>query len=231
MSAGVQSWILDGLPRTLGQARLLDAFLADKGTPLNLVVNLDVPDRVILDRIESECRPACPPRHIHTPSNRSLINHQFTTSRSLITVWGDLDTDRWIHRPSGRVYNTTFNPPKIPGKDDITGEPLTKRIDDDPVSIRFPPLSSCHLQQLSDSSPLSPPFSIPFEQSVFAKRLTAYYRENLPIVDYFSELDRRQSGGGIPEKLVTLQGETSDEIWPKLERVLGERFPGLGSRG
>ncbi|KAJ9199730.1 hypothetical protein DTO164E3_85 [Paecilomyces variotii] len=37
---------------------------------------------------------------------------------------------RWIHAQSGRVYNTEFNPPKVPGKDDITGEPLTQRDDD-----------------------------------------------------------------------------------------------------
>jgi adenylate kinase len=37
---------------------------------------------------------------------------------------------RWVHAPSGRVYNTQFNPPKVPGKDDITGEPLTQRDDD-----------------------------------------------------------------------------------------------------
>lgn len=38
---------------------------------------------------------------------------------------------RWVHAPSGRVYNTDFNAPKVPGKDDVTGEPLTKRADDD----------------------------------------------------------------------------------------------------
>lgn len=37
---------------------------------------------------------------------------------------------RWVHEPSGRVYNTDFNAPKVPGKDDITGEPLTQREDD-----------------------------------------------------------------------------------------------------
>ncbi|KAJ5803583.1 Adenylate kinase 2 [Penicillium pulvis] len=37
---------------------------------------------------------------------------------------------RWVHEPSGRVYNTDFHPPKVPGKDDITGEPLTQRQDD-----------------------------------------------------------------------------------------------------
>ncbi|KAK1690148.1 adenylate kinase [Colletotrichum godetiae] len=37
---------------------------------------------------------------------------------------------RWVHEPSGRVYNTSFNAPMIPGKDDVTGEPLTQRPDD-----------------------------------------------------------------------------------------------------
>ncbi|KAI2603853.1 adenylate kinase [Hypoxylon fragiforme] len=37
---------------------------------------------------------------------------------------------RWVHEPSGRVYNTTFNTPKVAGYDDITGEPLVQRVDD-----------------------------------------------------------------------------------------------------
>ncbi|KAI0664771.1 ADK-domain-containing protein [Cubamyces menziesii] len=85
-------WILDGFPRTLGQGKLLDAHLHTKGTPLSLIVNLDVPDDVILGRI----------------------------------------SDRWVHLPSGRVYNLSYNPPKVPGHDDETGEPLTKRPDDNP---------------------------------------------------------------------------------------------------
>ena len=38
--------------------------------------------------------------------------------------------DRWVHAPSGRVYNLGFNKPKVDGKDDETGEKLTKRDDD-----------------------------------------------------------------------------------------------------
>lgn len=41
-------------------------------------------------------------------------------------------TDRWIHIPSGRVYNLSYNPPRVAGLDDITGEPLSKRPDDTP---------------------------------------------------------------------------------------------------
>lgn len=79
------SFILDGFPRTAGQATQLDALI-----PMNLVVSLRTPASVILERIAG----------------------------------------RWVHAPSGRVYNTTFNPPKVAGKDDVTGEPLTKRADD-----------------------------------------------------------------------------------------------------
>ncbi|CAH0396160.1 unnamed protein product [Bemisia tabaci] len=43
---------------------------------------------------------------------------------------------RWIHAPSGRVYNLDFNPPKEPGLDDVTGEKLTQRSDDTPESVR-----------------------------------------------------------------------------------------------
>ena len=35
-----------------------------------------------------------------------------------------------MHAPSGRVYNTGFNKPRMEGKDDVTGDALTKREDD-----------------------------------------------------------------------------------------------------
>lgn len=37
---------------------------------------------------------------------------------------------RRVHQPSGRSYHIRFNPPKVPGKDDVTGEPLSQRDDD-----------------------------------------------------------------------------------------------------
>ncbi|KAK1136766.1 hypothetical protein K0M31_001303 [Melipona bicolor] len=78
-----------GFPRTLIQAEKLQ-----KMHSVNLVLYLDVPVKVILDRVQN----------------------------------------RWVHLPSGRVYNVGFNSPKVPGKDDVTGEPLSKR-DDDKVEI------------------------------------------------------------------------------------------------
>ncbi|XP_012339310.1 GTP:AMP phosphotransferase AK3, mitochondrial isoform X2 [Apis florea] len=86
---GSQNWLLDGFPRTLTQAEKLQ-----KIHPINLVLYLDVPFEVILNRVKN----------------------------------------RWVHLPSGRVYNIGFNSPKVPGKDDVTGEPLSKR-DDDKIEI------------------------------------------------------------------------------------------------
>lgn len=85
------SFLLDGFPRTAGQASQLD-----KLVPINLAVSIKTPFDVILERISG----------------------------------------RWVHESSGRVYNTTFNPPKVAGHDDITGEPLVKRADDDEETYR-----------------------------------------------------------------------------------------------
>ncbi|XP_042012746.1 adenylate kinase 4-like isoform X2 [Salvia splendens] len=39
-------------------------------------------------------------------------------------------TGRWIHPSSGRTYHSKFAPPKVPGVDDVSGEPLVQRKDD-----------------------------------------------------------------------------------------------------
>lgn len=83
-------FILDGFPRTLEQAKLLDEVLAKDSIKIDLVINLTIPDELLVKRI----------------------------------------TGRLIHSASGRSYNIYFNPPKVEGLDDETGEPLTKRGDD-----------------------------------------------------------------------------------------------------
>lgn len=54
-------------------------------------------------------------------------------------------TGRWIHAASGRSYHTKFAPPRTPGKDDITGEPLMQRKDDNAETLRSR-LSAFHAQ-------------------------------------------------------------------------------------
>lgn len=90
-----KGFILDGFPRTVPQARMLDTILAEEGVSIDAVINLSVDDSVLLKRVEG----------------------------------------RLIHAPSGRSYNIYFNPPKVEGKDDITGEPLMKRKDDNAAQL------------------------------------------------------------------------------------------------
>jgi len=94
------SWLLDGFPRSLGQAQALDAWLEQRSLSLTGVMHIDVdPD----------------------------------------LIWNERIKDRRVHEPSGRVYHLKFNPPKVSGKDDVTGEPLTVRRDDveETVKKRF----------------------------------------------------------------------------------------------
>ncbi|PCJ20922.1 MAG: adenylate kinase [Gammaproteobacteria bacterium] len=43
---------------------------------------------------------------------------------------------RRVHEASGRVYHVEFNPPKVEGLDDATGEPLIQREDDQEQTIK-----------------------------------------------------------------------------------------------
>ena len=45
-------------------------------------------------------------------------------------------TGRWTHQASGRTYHVKHNPPRVPGIDDVTGEPLIQRPDDTEEAIR-----------------------------------------------------------------------------------------------
>ncbi len=43
---------------------------------------------------------------------------------------------RRVHPASGRTYHLIFNPPKVPGKDDVTGEELVQREDDKEATVK-----------------------------------------------------------------------------------------------
>ena len=43
---------------------------------------------------------------------------------------------RRVHLASGRTYHVKFNPPKVEGRDDVTGEPLIQREDDREATVR-----------------------------------------------------------------------------------------------
>jgi adenylate kinase len=43
---------------------------------------------------------------------------------------------RRVHLASGRTYHVKFNPPKVEGRDDVTGEPLILRADDEEATVK-----------------------------------------------------------------------------------------------
>lgn len=59
-------------------------------------------------------------------------------------------TGRLFHKPSGRSYHEEFYPPQVEMTDDVTGEPLVRRSDDTPESLKKR-LESYHKQ----TSPLA----------------------------------------------------------------------------
>ena len=79
-------FLFDGFPRTLPQA---DA-MKTAGVKLDYVLEIDVPDSAIIERMSG----------------------------------------RRVHVASGRTYHLRFNPPKVDGRDDVTGEELIQRVDD-----------------------------------------------------------------------------------------------------
>jgi adenylate kinase len=48
----------------------------------------------------------------------------------------DRMSGRRVHPASGRTYHIKFNPPKVAGKDDVTGEDLIQRDDDKEATVR-----------------------------------------------------------------------------------------------
>jgi adenylate kinase len=85
-------FLFDGFPRTIPQA---DA-MKQAGVKLDLVLEIDVPDESIIERMSG----------------------------------------RRVHVASGRTYHVKFNPPKVAGKDDVTGEDLIQRADDEEATVR-----------------------------------------------------------------------------------------------
>jgi adenylate kinase len=85
-------FLFDGFPRTIPQAEAMKK----AGVKLDVVLEIDVPDASIIERMSG----------------------------------------RRTHPASGRTYHVRFNPPKVAGIDDVTGEPLIQREDDKEETVR-----------------------------------------------------------------------------------------------
>jgi len=87
-----RGFLFDGFPRTIAQAEAMKT----AGVKLDVVLEVDVPDAAIVERMSG----------------------------------------RRVHPASGRTYHVRFNPPKVAGKDDATGEDLIQRDDDREETVR-----------------------------------------------------------------------------------------------
>jgi adenylate kinase len=72
---------------------------------------------------------------------------------------------RRVHPASGRTYHVEFNPPKVAGQDDVTGEPLIQRPDDNEETVKrriatyhaeTKPLVNYYLQWAESRDPRAP---------------------------------------------------------------------------
>lgn len=95
--------------------------LAERKQAIDHAIELKIPDALLISRITG--------RLIHPASGRSY--HKECTSPSLPFL--HLCT---THLTNGLPYFFTVNPPKKPMTDDITGEPLIQRSDDNVGTLR-----------------------------------------------------------------------------------------------
>ena len=118
------------------------------GTPLGLEAKavMDagqlVSDAVIIDLVKERLQqPDCAKGYLLDGFPRTIAQAEALKSAG-ITVDYVLEIDvedseivtrmsgRRVHPASGRTYHVKFNPPKLAGTDDLTGEPLIQREDD-----------------------------------------------------------------------------------------------------
>lgn len=109
-----------------------------------------VSDSIVLGLVEQKIS-SCPngfildgfPRTVAQAEGLSELTKKLNTPIDAVILF-DIDEDlllrrvcgRRVHAPSGRVYHIEFNPPKVEGKDDITGEPLIHRKDDNEETFK-----------------------------------------------------------------------------------------------
>jgi adenylate kinase len=107
-----------------------------------------VPDELVIALVDERVREAdCSGGFIIDGFPRNLAQAEALRAAGIdIDCVVDLQVDdneilrrmsgRRVHPASGRSYHVEFNPPKTPGRDDVTGEPLVQRPDDNEATVQ-----------------------------------------------------------------------------------------------
>ena len=124
------------------------------GTPLGLAAKkvMDagglVSDEIILGLVKERItEPDCEKGFLFDGFPRTEVQAEvLKTENVAVDAVVEIDVDdneiirrmsgRRVHLTSGRTYHITFNPPKVEGKDDATGEALIQRDDDQEETVR-----------------------------------------------------------------------------------------------
>ena len=124
------------------------------GTPLGLAAKkvMDagqlVSDDIIIGLVKERlARPDCANGYLLEGFPRTIPQAEaLKANRVAIEFVIEIDVDdaeiirrmsgRRVHPASGRTYHVVFNPPKVAGKDDVTGEALIQRDDDREETVR-----------------------------------------------------------------------------------------------
>jgi len=161
-------FLLDGFPRTIPQA---DA-MKEAGINVDYVLEFDVPDELIVDRI----------------------------------------VGRRVHAASGRVYHIKFNPPKVEGKDDVTGEELTTRKDDQEETVR-----KRLVEYKDDVTGEELTTRKDDQEETVRKRLVEYHQMTAPLIGYYTK--EAQAGN---TKYAKVDGTKAvADVRAELEKILG----------
>lgn len=110
---------MDGFPRTVPQAEKLDDMLDHRKEKLDSVVQLKIDDQLLISRITG--------RLIHPASGRTY-HKEFQYVITLVIFI--LEPELFSH------FHLKFRPPKKAMTDDVTGEPLIQRSDDNVETLR-----------------------------------------------------------------------------------------------
>jgi len=107
-----------------------------------------VPDAVIVALVEERLRaPDCAAGYLFDGFPRTIPQAEaMRTAKLPLDCVLEIDvpdeeivrrmSGRRVHPASGRTYHATFNPPKAPDRDDVTGEPLIQREDDREATVK-----------------------------------------------------------------------------------------------